>query len=591
MTKITEFASWEDAIDLITRGERVEGGRTGAVNIQAQKLANRTLFLKNLAESAISISMTTSATYDDVEQAQKALNDGLEQHRYFTVKESDGVWSQRYENVSGTATPTGEKLLNADGVNFIVVGMRTDFDELVASPKVMKEITAHDIVSGEIDINGRYAWKTKGDGSVEIQKLIANSKEVTLEDGSRLSELIPFKLVTIGTTTALVDSEYRYAWRVKEDGVFDVQKLRVDASKLTLSDRGESLADALAGTAESEPNFDYRLTSGDLFIYNNDSGRVILASNNVDTASPISGGIAYKKQNAEYVYLTKKLTSQPRYSNRRIICAGDSLTAGAGGNGTSYPATLATLTGLTALNRGYAGRASADIALHMGALRPLLSVSNGKIPASGSVAVTTISPSSGWRLGQDGETFPGTLAGVPGKLMRAKNDTWSFTRTTAGDAVTVPDDSEFICTEHAGEDDSITVSWIGRNNYATAFAEVEKDTELFHEWVNVYNRQHIVIGMTTTAGEPMGSNNYKTITGINETLRRTYGDCYVDMLSYLVNNGLVDAGIMPTEGDSADIQMGIIPRSLRSDDVHLNAAGYSVAGKRIYQQMTLLGWV
>lgn len=44
---ITESVRWEKDIYLIARQDKVEGGRGGVVNIQAQQLANRTLWLMN----------------------------------------------------------------------------------------------------------------------------------------------------------------------------------------------------------------------------------------------------------------------------------------------------------------------------------------------------------------------------------------------------------------------------------------------------------------------------------------------------------------------------------------------------------------
>ncbi|MCP5799743.1 M14 family metallopeptidase [Klebsiella pneumoniae] len=48
---INNKIQWEDNIKLLTRLERVEGGRSGAANIQAEQLANRTLWLKAQLES------------------------------------------------------------------------------------------------------------------------------------------------------------------------------------------------------------------------------------------------------------------------------------------------------------------------------------------------------------------------------------------------------------------------------------------------------------------------------------------------------------------------------------------------------------
>ena len=293
----------------------------------------------------------------------------------------------------------------------------------------------------------------------------------------------------------------------------------------------------------------------------------------------------------DYFYSIEEQTSLFRFSSNRIVCAGDSLTRGAGGDGASYPSTLEALAGIQVLNRGYGGKASADIALHMGALKPEVTLLGGYIPASGAVSVTSINPPTGWRTEQNNETFPGILMGVEGRLIRATNNTWSFTRSSPGAAVDVPAGTEFVCTENTGDNDSITITWVGRNNYATDFAEVERDTETLNKWIGVYNKQHLVIGMTTTSGEPIGSDRARVIARVNSKLADTYQDCYLDILEYLVNQGLEDAGITPTEQDQIDITNGVMPISLRSDAVHLNAIGYQVVGRRIYQKLISLGWV
>nr|QIQ10907.1 hypothetical protein GBDKHNIE_00002 [uncultured bacterium] len=154
----------------------------------------------------------------------------------------------------------------------------------------------------------------------------------------------------------------------------------------------------------------------------------------------------------------------------------------------------------------------------------------------------------------------------------------------------VPDGTEFICTEHAGEDDSITVTWIGRNNFATAFYEVERDIELFEKWVKPHDKQHIVIGITLGSNETIGTNNYLTITSLNRRLAKRYGWRFIDMNSYLVNDGLADAGITPTAQDLTDIANGVIPTLLRSDAIYFLPVTYSLIGNKIFNTMKNLGW-
>ncbi|ELF4167295.1 hypothetical protein V2H80_004192, partial [Klebsiella pneumoniae] len=50
MTNINESMRWDDAIPMIMRGDKVEGGRAAKPNLQAGVLANRTQYLRSELE-------------------------------------------------------------------------------------------------------------------------------------------------------------------------------------------------------------------------------------------------------------------------------------------------------------------------------------------------------------------------------------------------------------------------------------------------------------------------------------------------------------------------------------------------------------
>ncbi|HFD0728809.1 TPA: hypothetical protein ACF04H_005391, partial [Klebsiella pneumoniae] len=64
MTSIIETPKWGD-VPLITRTDKVEGGRGGAANIQATQLANRTAYLKVLLEGSVDFKNLTFFRTDD----------------------------------------------------------------------------------------------------------------------------------------------------------------------------------------------------------------------------------------------------------------------------------------------------------------------------------------------------------------------------------------------------------------------------------------------------------------------------------------------------------------------------------------------
>ena len=58
-----------------------------------------------------------------------------------------------------------------------------------------------------------------------------------------------------------------------------------------------------------------------------------------------------------------------------------------------------------------------------------------------------------------------------------------------------------------------------------------------------------------------------------------------------MENGLTVAGITPTEQDETDIAAGTVPTSLRSDGVHLNAAGYKALGTMLADKIVSLRYL
>ncbi|MFV1477505.1 hypothetical protein [Serratia marcescens] len=109
--KLPESPVWEDGIFRIEQDTPVLGGENGPDNWQAQQLANRTQFLKLEINRLNDLTMSATAAYDSKEKAQQAIDAGTETRRFFTVWSSlSQFWTEKYENVNGIATPTGETL-------------------------------------------------------------------------------------------------------------------------------------------------------------------------------------------------------------------------------------------------------------------------------------------------------------------------------------------------------------------------------------------------------------------------------------------------------------------------------------------------
>ena len=71
---------------------------------------------------------------------------------------------------------------------------------------------------------------------------------------------------------------------------------------------------------------------------------------------------------------------------------------------------------------------------------------------------------------------------------------------------------------------------------------------------------------------------------------KEYGDHFINVRKYMLSDGLRDAGISATKDDTSDIKRGLVPTSLRSsaEPSELNAAGYRLLGKLVYDRMDKL---
>lgn len=90
------------------------------------------------------------------------------------------------------------------------------------------------------------------------------------------------------------------------------------------------------------------------------------------------------------------------------------------------------------------------------------------------------------------------------------------------------------------------------------------------------SKKYIVIGLTTGTKSSRES--------LEMVMSHRFGVHYVNARKYLSTYGLADAKLQPTEQDTADMKNGTVPKSLRTDDVHLNAKGYTVLGNLVYKK-------
>lgn len=288
----------------------------------------------------------------------------------------------------------------------------------------------------------------------------------------------------------------------------------------------------------------------------------------------------------------QKLESELTVKNQ-IVCFGDSLTQGAGGNGISYPSVLKGLVGdnYSVINQGSGGENTIAILSRQGSVATY--VNNITIPAN-KTAVKLCQPNEYLEsnlgikslltiAGDMAGINPCYINGVIGNLSKVNDSNgiyYTFTRYNDGKEIVIDRPTRIFFDATDKYNDSILCLFIGQNG---GYNTEEELVEQIRNAIRHNNSgKYIILGLTT------GSNAERA--SLEKTMQNAFGLHYLNTRRYLYMYGLSDANIEPTTQDENDTKNGIVPNSLRTDSVHLNDKGYTVLGNIVYKKGVELGY-
>lgn len=231
------------------------------------------------------------------------------------------------------------------------------------------------------------------------------------------------------------------------------------------------------------------------------------------------------------------------------------------------------------ISLGIGGQTSTQIAARTNAQPIAVTLAGNQIPASGPVSVTTKSINVLFNSGVFTGTQSGTLAGVSGTMSTDTSGNWSFTRRASGSAIACPANTPFLCDIGTALHSRTNWLWLGRNG-AQAGYSVESDIAAVI--ASLGHDRYLVGAILTSTGDNAGV--VSTIAARNAALATLYGARFVDLMGALQASG--DGSV----GDNADIAAGYVPRSKRSDVLHLNDAGYAIAAAAFKTRHEAMGW-
>ena len=298
-----------------------------------------------------------------------------------------------------------------------------------------------------------------------------------------------------------------------------------------------------------------------------------------------------------------------------IVCWGDSLTAGAGGNGTTYPKALEelirkNLLPMSVVNCGVGGETSSTIASRAGAEDYRLYVGEDfTIPADCTpveikLAYNYVSGRQGiLRQGGGNSVNPVYIGNVKGKLTLsmtpdAPEGAWiatvdekylvyTFTREDAGEEVQIQQDEPVFLYGEDAYDGRWCVLYIGCNGgWNNNVEELIRQQQAILEACGCGDRFIIL-------GNHFGSPTDPTQQELDRRMTEKWGDRYIPLRQYFASEeAFRDAGLSDEEiakyGD--DIAAGITSPFFLSDSVHMTGTGYALVARRIYLRMAALGY-
>ena len=252
----------------------------------------------------------------------------------------------------------------------------------------------------------------------------------------------------------------------------------------------------------------------------------------------------------------------------KIVCWGDSLTYGAGGNGTSYVSVLNNLCNdkAVAYNVGVGGEKTNTIAGRQGGI-PMV-VDSFIIPADTSKVEITMKGKDGSEVApamQNGNGLNNCfISNVEGVITYDSSiEKWYFNRISSGLSVTVPNGTEIITDGMKNyRDANILILWTGQNDNASMenISEIIEKQKKMIEYADT--EKYIIISLLYAGDE------------VNEYMKKEYGEHFIDVRSALsVENS------------------NTVSEVYKSDSVHLNSEGYTIVGEQVYNQLISLGYI
>lgn len=295
-----------------------------------------------------------------------------------------------------------------------------------------------------------------------------------------------------------------------------------------------------------------------------------------------------EKKNAESLSKEKVTTpteTKPENTKKNnIVAIGDGFVNGQ----TNFIDALANNANANVTQFGGVNDTSTDVAIRANALN--VYVNNITIPSSVSPVAVTLYNQQGEALDAlhgKGTNFDNvTIGGIEGQLSYNQQDKkLYFARNDAGKETAITKLTQVEGKKVDFNANDSYVFFVGQNDPYYK-GSIFKTINNINYIVKKYNiNKYVVVSLTS-------KRHYHIVDDMNDVLKEEYKDHYLDFRTYLLTNGLKDAGIQPTKQDTTDITQHKIPTSLLNQDLFTGNKSFNdVLAKQINEKMKALGYL
>lgn len=272
-----------------------------------------------------------------------------------------------------------------------------------------------------------------------------------------------------------------------------------------------------------------------------------------------------------------------------LVGWGDSMMGGSGTD-KNLMEYLAEELGRETRNFGVGGITSEAVALLQGGKPFYLKPEGKSFPEKGALVLHSLSVDPYNK--QTSSYRDGEIEGVHGNLFRKyvneptyKTIHYEFTPDKRNPAESLKDSVQFQFDDALKNRSNPVIIWAGRNDSKKG-EEIYKTRDHIESMIDYLNpadgmKKFLVLSVCNGSSkhESKGSRHYNEILELNKLLKKSFGDHFVDVRSYLINDAMKELELEPTQEDLNEINADCIPKSLRSDDVHLNDNGNKAIAK------------